>query len=34
VDDIAIISWALNRLSDELLRYRQWREGAGEEGRP
>ena len=31
VDDIAIISWALNRLSDELLRYRQWREGAGEE---
>ncbi|MBQ4621185.1 MAG: DUF1232 domain-containing protein [Bacteroidaceae bacterium] len=32
VDDVAIISWALNRLGDELLRYRQWREGTKEEG--
>lgn len=26
VDDVAIISWALNRLGDELSHYRQWRE--------
>lgn len=25
VDDVAIISWALNRLSEEFNRYRQWR---------
>lgn len=31
VDDIAIISWALNRLAGEIERYRQWREGVGEE---
>ena len=24
VDDVAIISWALNRLSEEFNRYRQW----------
>lgn len=31
VDDVAIISWALNRLGDELIRYRQWRESANQE---
>ncbi|MBR2359847.1 MAG: DUF1232 domain-containing protein [Bacteroidaceae bacterium] len=25
VDDVAIISWALNRMGDELERYRLWR---------
>ena len=28
VDDIAIISWALNRLDDELSRYSQWRDAS------
>jgi uncharacterized membrane protein YkvA (DUF1232 family) len=26
IDDVAIISWALNRLGDELSRYSQWRD--------
>lgn len=29
VDDIAIISWALNRLNNEINRYRQWCSEAG-----
>ena len=28
IDDVAIISWALNRLGDELSRYSQWRDGS------
>lgn len=26
VDDVAIVSWAVNQLGEELSRYRQWRE--------